>query len=121
VRNYPVLCDRLQELRLPSLVPGIDGIPGGSEPGRSTEQLALRTLPPVKQLDLAAVQAAIRKTQVLPDGKARLRIIELAHWKGSHTIVGAAAEVHVSTRTAYRWQNDFFFLVAITRGLIDAK
>ena len=121
VRNYPTLWENLQELRRPSLVPGTEGVPGGSELGRSTEQLALRVLPPVKQLDLAAVQTAIRKTQALPDGKARLQIIDLTHWKGSHTIVGAAAEAHVSTRTAYRWQNDFFLLVARIRGLIDVR
>ena len=121
VRAYPEHRARLRELQRPSLVPGTGGMPGSSEPGRSTEQLALRTLLEAEQRDHDAVQAAIRRTRALADGKDRLRIIELVHWKGSHTVTGAAAVVHVSVRTAYQWQNAFFFLVAQTRGLIDAK
>lgn len=119
VRSYPVLRDRLRELQRPSLSPGRDGLPGGSEPGRTTEQLALRMLPPVEQEDLDAVERAVTVTRGLPDGKERLRIVRLVHWRMSHTISGAAMAVHVSVRTAYRWQNDFFLLVARFRGFID--
>ena len=119
VRNYPVLRDRLRELRTPG-APG-EGPGRSSEPGRSTERLALRTLPPAEQEDLEAVERAITVTRGLPDGKERLRVIRLAHWRMSHTMTGAAQAVHVSLSTAYRWQNDFFLLVARTRGFIDDK
>ena len=119
VRNYPALHERLLELQRPSLSSGTDGMPGGSEPGRSTEQLALRTLPPVEQREHDAVEEAIRRTKERTDGRDRLRVIELVHWKGSHTITGAAEAVHVSERAAYLWQRDFFLLVAQACGFID--
>ena len=100
---------------------GRDGLPGGSGPGRTTEQLALRTLPPVEQRDHDAVWSAICRTEGLPDGKDRLKIIELVHWKGSHTLTGASAVVHVSDSTAKRWQRDFFLLVARSCGFIDEE
>lgn len=118
VRSYPALHDRLRELRKASASPGP---PGGGGPGRRTEQLALRTLPPVEQRDHDAVEQAVRRTRALPDGRERLRIIELVHWKGSHTVTGAAAVVHVSDSTAKRWQRDFFLLTARARGFINEE
>ncbi len=119
MRRYPEWEAQLRELQRPSLVLGTEGTPGGSDPGRSTELHALRTLPPVEQEDLDAVERAVTVTRGLPDGKERLRIVRLVHWRMSHTISGAAMAVHVSVRTAYRWQNDFFLLVARFRGFID--
>lgn len=117
VRNYPALHERLRDLRTqgaPQNGPG-----GSSEPGRSTERLALRTLPAVEQREHDAVEDAIRRTMLRADGKERLRVIELVHWKGSHTLTGAAMKLHVSERTAVYWQRDFFLLVAKACGFVD--
>ena len=119
VRNYPVLRERLRELRTPGTTG--EGLGRSSEPGRSTERLALRDLPKAERRELEAVERAIAVTRGLPDGKERLQVIRLVHWRMSHTMTGAAQTVHVSLSTAYRWQNDFFVLVARLRGLVDKK
>ena len=118
VRDHPVLRERLRDLRTPSAPR--EG-PGGGGPGRSTEQLALRTLPPAAQREHDAVEEAIRRTGAKPDGAERLRIIELVYWKGSHTMTGAAAEAHVSVSTAKRWRREFFLLVAVRCGYLDEE
>ncbi len=73
---------------------------------------------PLPEKDHAAVDAAVRDTEQMPDGAARLRMIELVLWKRTHTLQGAAMAVHVSERTAQEWHRQFIRLVGEKRGLL---
>ena len=75
------------------------------------------TLPDREQIELEAVEEAVRETRQLRDGEARLRIIDMVFWAGSHTLAGAAMREHVSYPTAKRKQNQFIRLVGEKMGL----
>ncbi|MCI9677976.1 MAG: hypothetical protein HFF77_03235 [Oscillospiraceae bacterium] len=53
--------------------------------------------------ELHAVEAAISAVKRMPGGSARLKVVDLVLWKGTHTLEGAAQIVHCSERTARRW------------------
>lgn len=86
---------------------------GSGEPGRTTENIALRELDPARQREFEAVQKAIKKTSHSKDGLGHWRneIIRLIYFTRTHNLHGAAAKCHVSFRTAQRWQREFFTLV----------
>ena len=54
-----------------------------------------------------AVESAIREAEALPNGEARLKLIDLVHWKRTHNLEGAAVELHFSEATAKRYHGDF--------------
>lgn len=54
-----------------------------------------------------AVEAAIKATEELPDGKFRMTVINLCIIKQSHSVGGAAMQVYVSERTVERWIQQF--------------
>lgn len=66
-----------------------------------------------------AVSEAVRQTLALPDGEARMKLVDVIFWRRSHTLPGAAALCHVSERTARRWHTGFVFLVAREFGLME--
>lgn len=61
----------------------------------------------VNQNEKDAVDAAIAVTERMPNGQARLKVIDLVLWSETHRIPGAALEVPCSERTAWRWQSTF--------------
>lgn len=78
----------------------------------------MRTLPDrQEQRELDAVEAAIRETALLLDGSARLELIELVFWQRSHTLQGAAMQVHISYASARRKEAAFVYLVARNLGM----
>lgn len=58
-----------------------------------------------------AVQDAIDAVGQYEDGGARLHLLRLLYWPGTHTIEGAALMVPCSVRTAKRWNRVFLSLV----------
>ena len=68
--------------------------------------------------ELEAVRAAICHIEGLHSGKERMELVKLYYWKRSHTLFGAAAAVHVSERTALRWNREFVIQVAKNFGLL---
>jgi len=119
IRAYPELSARLRELRAAG-VSQHTGAPGGHTggAGRPTEAIATRTLPAQEQKELDAVEAAMEATKRLPDGEARLRLIDLVFWRQSHTLSGAAQQLHISYRSARRRQAAFILLVGQNLGLV---
>ncbi len=112
IRAYPELCRRERELHDMPVTPHYSAEPGAGEATRTTENAALRQLPPDEQKALEAVRAAVRVTRGrYINGERRLRLIELIYWQRSHTLQGAAMAVHVSVNTARRWREDFEDLV----------
>lgn len=66
-----------------------------------------------------AVRAAVEQTEVLPNGVERLAVIDMVFWKKTHTLEGAAMQVHCSYEAAKRYQQQFIKCVAKHMGLLD--
>ena len=111
IKDYPRLKRKEAELRLVSIMPAMTGIPSSHKVSRTTEDAAIKGLPPEEQKALDAVNQAIITTGRYRNGSLRLKIIELVFWTGSHTLDGAAMKCNVSNQTAYNWHNDFVALV----------
>mgnify|MGYP002518080551 CR=1 FL=1 len=65
-----------------------------------------------------AVKSAINDTLTLPDGHERMKIVDMCYFKKAKSFIGAAMEVGVSERTAYRWCDDFVRNVEKKAGYI---
>lgn len=109
--DYPKLQRDLRDLQTQSVTPNMNGMPGGGEPGRSTEDAALRQLPYAQQRRLDAVEQAVSISSNLTSGLSRVRLIELVYFQRKYTIEGAAMQIPCSVQTAWTWNNDFLLLV----------
>lgn len=109
--DYPKLQRELRDLQDQSVTPNMNGMPGGGEPGRSTEDAALRQLPYAQQRRLDAVEQAVSISSNLTSGLSRVRLIELVYFQRKYTIEGAAMQIPCSVQTAWTWNNDFLLLV----------
>lgn len=118
IRLYKSHQQELDDLHQQSITANLSDVPKAGGDGRSLERIALRTLHPEKQKEYEAVSAAILKTQALPQGDAVLRIIDMVHWRRSHTIEGASMVVGVSVATAKRYHADFVRTVGTAYGFI---
>ena len=112
LRAYPGMKREPDARRQQSVTVRYNPAGGGSGPGRSTEQAALRELDPARMREYEAVQKAIRKTGYMPDGKLRNELIRLVYFRRTHNLYGAAETVHVSYRTAQNWHGTFLRTVA---------
>lgn len=117
--RYPELCAKQKVLHDTTITPAYGGTLGGGERTDKTADAALRELPKVNQRELDAVRAAIRYIEGLPSGKERMEIVKLYYWQRSHTLFGAANAIHISEKTALRWNRDFIMRVAENFGLIE--
>lgn len=91
---------------------------GGGGASRTTEQAALRSgLTRQQERELEAVERAVKNTRRGPDGKLRLKVVEMVYFRDTHTIEGAAQQVHVSYSTAWRWVDYFVRTVGKNLGL----
>ncbi len=109
--DYPKLQRDLRDLQAQSVTRNMNGMPGGGEPGRSTEDAALRQLPYAQQRRLDAVEQAVSISSNLTSGLSRVRLIELVYFQRKYTIEGAAMQIPCSVQTAWTWNNDFLLLV----------
>ena len=112
IRRYPEYDARLKDLQRASVTVNYNSTGGSSGPGRKTEQTALRQLPPYEQACHDAVKKALETTYRKPNGKERVMIIRLYHFKRTHNLAGAAMKVYVSESTAREWHRQFVHLVA---------
>lgn len=119
VRQYPKLKQEYEMLHKQRISAQITGMPGAKVVSRSTENTALRQLPPARQRELDAVQKAIEKTKLMSTGQDRLAVVDIVLMKGTHNIAGAAMKIHVSEVTANRYHSDFVRLVGFCYGLED--
>ena len=88
---------------------------------RTTENMALRQLPPSKQAEFEAVSKAVERTKQRKTAEERLAIIDMVFWKKSHSLQGAALRANISYETAVEYHGDFLRLVGLYRGLCDAE
>lgn len=110
--DYPELRRQLRDLQAQSITPNLSGMPGGGEPGRSTEDAALRELEYWKQRRLEAVEQAVRISATLTSGPSRVKLIELVYFtRRCPDLQTAALMVPCSVQTAKLWNSDFLLLV----------
>lgn len=94
---------------------GLEAAGGHGGNGRPTEAMGVKltTNPYILELERAVAAVEHVTGRLSPE---RLRLVELVYWRGTHTIEGAAAALHVSRRTAYRWANEILTAVALELG-----
>lgn len=109
--DYPGLRSQLRDLQSMSVTPNLSGMPMGGGEHRSTEDAALRQLPPEEQRRYDAVAQALEISGHLTSGLSRVRMIELVYFRRSHTVEGAAMQIPCSVQTAWTWNNDFLLLI----------
>lgn len=108
--DYPGLRSQLRDLQSMSVTPSLSGMPMGGGEHRSTEDAALRQLPPEDQRRLDAVAQALSISEHLTSGLARVKMIEMVYFRRSHTVEGAAMQIPCSVQTAKIWNSDFLLL-----------
>lgn len=114
VRRYPQHRRELEDIRSGSVTQNYSGMPGAGSASRTTEDVALRTLPRDAQTEYDAVDFAIRTTiaNYPRDHQDRLEVIRLLYWNADKlTIEGAAMRIPCSVQTAKGWNSSFLALV----------
>ena len=119
IRQYPSLKTEYEDLHRQNVTASMTGLPGGGSASRTTEKVALRQLPAIKQREFDAVDMAIQVTRKMPNGRDRMKVISLVYWKEGLTIEGAAQRIPCSKETAWRYHRDFVRLVGKKYGLTD--
>lgn len=117
IRKYPERTQMLEDLRSVTLTANLSGMPCGGNASRSTENVALRSLPENEQREYDAVRCAIMQTMQLGTSDARMRIVELVFWEGGYNLTSAARKTGYSYDTAQNYHKDFIWLVAKNLGL----
>lgn len=111
IRAYPEHCRDLQELHSQSITASIDATPKGGGISRTAENAALRELPPDDMREYLAVKNAVESTErTYKDADERLRMVDMVFFRKTHTLQGAANEIHISYGTAKKWHNKFIEL-----------
>ena len=119
VRNYPARKEEYRELHSQSIAADISGMPKGSEVSRAIENIVLREMAPMKQLEYESVTRAIAVTKLMPDGEKRVEMIDRMYWRGRKlNIDDVIYSVGVAEATGKRWHGAFIRLVGEFMGYI---
>lgn len=121
IREYPSLKKEYEELHEQTVTASMTGMPGSGNVSRSTEMIAVRELPFVKQREYEAVRRAIECTKNMKNGDIRIRLVDLVYWKKSHTVEGAAMRVGYSVDRGKQIHGEFVRLVAKFYGFMDTE
>ena len=120
VEKYPERMQRLADLRSQKITASISGMPGGGGASRTTEDVALRQLPPAQQKDCEAVSLALAEMIKRSYGKEFIKMVQMRYWqKPTPTLEMIGSWLHYSESTMRRWNKDFIRLVLKFRGLRD--
>lgn len=112
IRAYPALDKVMREPIYTPTTARYSTQPPQAGDGRGVEYAVIKKLTKRDMEEYEAVSAAIRETERLPNGKARLKIIDLVYWQGTHTLAGAGLQVGYSYRHSQRVSEQFAYLVA---------
>ena len=119
VRNYPNRKKEYEELHTQSVGSDSSGMPKSSDVSRTIENIALREMAPMKQLEYDAVTRAITVTKLLPDGEKRVEMIDKMYWRGKKmNIDDVIYPVGIAEATGKRWHGAFIRLVGEFMGYI---
>lgn len=112
VMNYPNRVREHNALHSQSLVAEMSGMPSGHGVSRTTENIALMEMPPMKQKEYEAVTRAIEITKLLPDGDKRMELISRMYWQGGKLGIGDVVyQVGIGEATGKRWHARFIRIV----------
>lgn len=112
VANYPRRKAEYEELHAQSLVAEMSGMPSGNGISRTTENIALRQMAPLKQQEYDAVKKAIEITKQMPNGDKRMELITEMYWKGKRKYIkNVIYRIGVGEATGKRWHARFIQLV----------
>lgn len=118
LKEFPALIAKKDALRHTSIIAKYTPDPPGGSAGRATENIALKDLPPAEAALVDAVESALDEVSRRRDGDEIIRLVDLVHFRRSHTLYGAAVALNMSERTAKRKNGDFILLVAKKLGYI---
>ena len=97
--------------------PTPDGMPRGNTTSNPTESKAARLMTShviiCLERRLKAVARVLDRYQNNPE---MLRLIELRYFKGTHTAIGVMSELHISSKTFYRWRKELLENLAAELG-----
>lgn len=120
VRNYPARKAEYEALHIQSIVSENSGMPKGGNASRTTENIALREMPPMKQREYEAVSRAVEITLLLPSGEERMELIRRMYWHGKKLrIRDVVYNLHISDKTGERWHSSFIRLVGQCIGYTE--
>ena len=120
IRSYPQLHREYEQLHSQKVTASISGMPGGGGASRTTEDVALRQLPPAQQKDCEAVSLALAEMKKRSYGKEFMKMVQMRYWqKPTPTLEMIGERLHYSESTMRRWNKDFIRLVLKFRGLRD--
>lgn len=120
VRNYPARKEEYEDLHSQSMAMDNSGMSGGHHVSRTTENIALRKMAPMKQAEYDAVTKAVEITRLLPNGEDRVELIDRMYWRGKKlNIDQVIQQIHIADATGKRWHGAFIRLVAECVGYIN--
>jgi len=70
-------------------------------------------------LALVAIRKTIEEIRCGRDGEDKVKLIEMVYFKKSHSVDGASLVLHVSERTAHRWNSEFIYALGMRMGFLD--
>lgn len=119
VRNYPSRKAEYERLHSQSLSADMSGMPRGGDKARTTENIALLQMAPMKQAEYDAVTRAIEITKLLPNGEERVQLIQRMYWSGRKlNINDVVFDLYIAEATGKRWHSSFIRLVGECVGYI---
>ena len=97
--------------------PTPDGMPRGNTTSNPTESKAARLMTSNVILCLERrLKAVARVLDRYQNNPEMLRLIELRYFKGTHTAIGVMSELHISSKTFYRWRKELLEDLAAELG-----
>ena len=97
--------------------PTPDGMPRGNTTSNPTESKAARLMTSNVILCLERrLKAVARVLDRYQNNPEMLKLIELRYFKGTHTAIGVMSELHISSKTFYRWRKELLENLAAELG-----
>lgn len=97
--------------------PTPDGMPRGNTTSNPTESKAARLMTSNVILCLERrLKAVARVLDRYQNNPEMLKLIELKYIRGTHTAIGVMNELHISSKTFYRWRKELLENLAAELG-----
>lgn len=119
LKAYPALLAKKDALRGQTVIAKYSPDPKGGGASRSTENIALKDLPPREAASVDAISSALDEVARRKDGGDIIKLVDMVYFRGSHTIQGAAIALNMTEITARRKNGDFITSVAKKLGYLS--